>query len=346
MLNYLSNGDLDISSLEIADVIDIKTMSKFLDDFALSMGMGCGAVDNNGNMIDNGHEFASFCMNYTHASAIGHNRCAECSKTGGEQASRTGRQYVYKCHAGLIDFAVPIMIEGHQIGSVIGGQILTSAPDEAQFRKTAREIGVDEDDYFEAVKKVTITSQKKIDAAAELLFIVANSLSKQGYEQLKLKVMLQALFDNFGNITAKMEELSASSLNVSNNQDTLNEEINGVKKISVEINSILHSIERIANETTILGINASIEAARAGDVGRGFGVVATEIGVLSRNSKDTAQKISELTAKIQKSVDKTIESSNATLENAGQQSAAIEEVKANLHNLKVMAENFKKYFSL
>lgn len=346
MLKNLSNGEIDIASLEIADVIDIKTMSKFLDNFAASMGMGCGAVDLNGNMIDNGHSFASFCMDFTHSTAVGHNRCAECSKMGGEQASRTGRPYVYKCHAGLIDFAVPIMIEGHQIGSVIGGQILTSAPDEAQFRKTAREIGVDEDGYIEAVKKVEIITQKKIDAAAELLFIVANSFSNQGYEQLKLRVMLQTLLDNFGNISAKMEELSASSANVSNNQYALNEEINGVKKISVEINSILHSIERIANETKMLGINAAIEAARAGDAGRGFGVVATEIGILSENSKDTAQKISDLTAKIRKSVDKTIESSNSTLENAEQQSAAIEGVYASLHNLTVMAEDLNKYFGL
>ena len=254
MLKNLSNGELDIASLEIADVIDIKTMSKFLDNFALCMGMGCGAVDLNGNMIDNGHSFASFCMDLTHSTKIGQSRCAECSRLGGETASRTRRKYVYKCHAGLIDFAVPIMIEDRQIGSVIGGQILTSAPDEAQFRKTAREIGVNEDDYIEAVKKVEITTQKKIDAAAELLFIVANSFSNQGYEQLKLKVMLQALLDNFSNISAKLEELSASSVNVSNNQYTLNKEINGVKQISVEINSILHSIERIANETTILGI--------------------------------------------------------------------------------------------
>jgi ligand-binding sensor protein len=346
MLKNLSSGEIDIAALEIADVIDIKTMSKFLNNFAVSMGMGCGAVDLNGNMIDNGHQFASFCMDYTHSTKIGHNRCAECSKMGGEQASRTGRPYVYKCHAGLIDFAVPIMIEGHQIGSVIGGQILTSAPDEAQFRKTAREIGVDEDAYIAAVKKVDVTAQKKIDAAAELLFIVANSFSNQGYEQLKLKVMLQALLDNFSNISTRMEELSASSANVSNNQNSLNEEINGVKTISVEINSILHAIERIANEIKMLGINAAIEAARAGDAGKGFGVVATEIGVLSESSKRTAQKISELTAKIQKSVDKTIESSNSTLEYAERQSSAIQEVYASLNNLTAMAEDLNKYFSL
>ncbi|MEI6100532.1 MAG: PocR ligand-binding domain-containing protein [Eubacteriales bacterium] len=346
MLKNLSNGEIDIASLEIEDVIDIHTMSKFLDNFAISMGMGCGAVNTNGNMIDNGHYFASFCMDYTRSTGTGCRRCDDCSKTGGETATRTGKKYVYKCHAGLIDFAVPILVEGHQIGSVIGGQILTSPPDEAQFRQTAHEIGVDEDAYIKAVNQVTVTSPEKIDAAAELLYIVTNSLSNQGYEQLKLKVMLQVLMENFNTISVKMQELGASSINVSDNQVVLNEEINGVKNISAEINAILHSIERIANETKMLGINASIEAARAGEVGRGFGVVATEIRHLSDNSRDTAQKIAELTAKIQKSVDRTIESSTATLENARQQTAAIEEVNTSLHHLTVVANELNKHFLL
>jgi ligand-binding sensor protein len=52
-------------------------------------------------------------------------RCAVSYKKGGEEAARTGKPYIYKCHAGLIDFAAPIMINGVQIGTILGGQILT-----------------------------------------------------------------------------------------------------------------------------------------------------------------------------------------------------------------------------
>ncbi len=346
MLTYLNNGDIDIASLEIGDVIDIRTMSSFLHHFSLSMGMGCGVVDTMGNMIDNGHHFAEFCMDHTRATQTGLKRCDECSRKGGEQASSTGRPYVYECHAGLYDFAVPILVEGHQIGSVIGGQIVPDTPDEDKFRQIAREIGAEENTYLEALRKVAVVPKEKIDAAADLLFIVTNSLSKQGYEQLKLKSMLQVLTENFGNISASMQQLSASSGDVSSNQTALNEEINGVKNTSDEINSILRSIERIAKETKILGINASIEAARAGNVGKGFGVVATEISSLSDSSKDTTQQIAELTAKIRQSVDKTIVASNATLETAKQQSSAIEEINLSLQKLTMLADDMSKNFSV
>lgn len=346
MLKLLENNEIDIQSLEIRDVIDLKTMSDFLDNFATAMGMGCGPIDITGNMIDNGHQFVSFCMDYTRSTSAGESRCNECGKVGGEIATKTGKPYVYDCHAGLIDFAVPILVKGHQIGSVVGGQIMTSPPDEAQFRQTAREIGVDEDAYIQSLQQVEIVSREKIDAAAMLLFIVTNSLSHQGYEQLRLKVMLQVLLENFGTISSRIEELNESSENVSRNQHSLNEEITGVKFISEEINSILRSIERIANETKILGLNASIEAARAGEAGRGFGVVASEIGTLSDSSKDTAKRIVELTAKIQTSMDNTILSSNATLKTAEQQTNAITQINESLRSLTAMAEEMNDYFSM
>lgn len=339
MLKNLSNGNIDINSLEIKDVMDIEMLQGFQDNFALSMNIASVTVDIKGNPVTKESSYTSFCQDFTHSTKTGDDRCALSHKKGGEEASRTGRPYIYKCHAGLIDFAAPIMIAGQQIGTILGGQILTESPEEEQFKTTAKEIGVDQNGYVDAVGKVNITTRKSIEAAAEVLFIVANSLSKIGYDHLQLKTMSQVLTDNFSQISATMEELGASSVNVSNNQQILNEEINGVKKISIEINSILDSIKSIADETKMLGLNAAIEAARAGDAGRGFGVVATEIRSLSKSSKETAVKISELTSKIQENVDKTILTSNSTLENTEQQSAAIEEVNASLQELTVLTED-------
>ena len=83
----------------------------------------------------------------------------------------------------------------------------------------------------------------------------------------------------------------------------------------------------------MLGLNAAIEAARAGDAGRGFGVVATEIRTLSQNSKETAMQIVKLTAEIQNSVQKTLEISDSTMTNTEQQSAAIEQTTASIEEL-------------
>ncbi|AZV58260.1 PocR ligand-binding domain-containing protein [Clostridium sp. AWRP] len=342
MAKITKDNDIDLNLIEIKDVIDIDLLQKFQDNFAESMDIGSVTVDVNGKPVTKPSCYTDFCIKFTQSTKIGSDRCAESHKRGGEEAARTGRPYVYTCHAGLIDFAAPIIVEGRQIGTILGGQILNSNPEESKYRESAKEIGINEDEYVQAVNKVKITTEKSVKAAAEVLYIIANALSKMGYEELKIRGMSQVLSDNFNQISATMEELSASSVNVTTNQHVLNEEVSNVKNISVEINTILDSIKSIADQTKMLGLNAAIEAARAGEVGKGFGVVATEIRSLSQSSKETALKISELTSKIEDSVGKTIESSNSTLENAEQQSAAIEEVTASLQEITEFTDTLNK----
>lgn len=336
------NKNKNIEDIEIKDVLDIDLLQTFQDNFAISMDVASVTVDINGNPVTKPSSYTSFCQDFTHTTTVGDSRCAESHKRGGEEAARTGRPYVYTCHAGLIDFAAPILVDGRQIGTILGGQVLTSSPDESKYRRIAGEIGVNEEGYINAVKKVKITEEKNIKAAAEVLFIVANALSKIGYEQVKLRSMSQELAESFTQISSTMQELASTSVSVTNNQHVLNNEIINVQKISVEINTILESIKSIADETKMLGLNAAIEAARAGEAGRGFGVVATEIRTLSQNSKETAHQIMELTSKIQSSVNKTMEISNSTLDNTEQQSAAIEETNASVEEVVSLAEELNR----
>jgi len=338
MIKKLANGNLDLTVLEIKDVIDIHLLQTFQDNFATGMNIASVTVDKDGSPVTKPSSYTSFCINFTHSTKVGDDRCALSHKKGGEEAARLKKPYIYTCHAGLIDFAAPILIEDQLIGTILGGQILTSTPEESKYRKTANEIGVNEDRYVDAVKKISVTNEKNITASAEVLYIVANALSKAGYDKLKLSNMSQNLSDNFSQISATMEELSASSINVTNNQHNLSDEIISVKKVSIEINTILDSIKTIADKTKMLGLNAAIEAARAGDAGKGFGVVATEIRTLSQSSKETALQIMKLTTEIQKSVDKTIETSHATLETTEQQSAAIQEITSNLMEVTTLAD--------
>lgn len=61
-----------------------------------------------------------------------------------------------------------------------------------------------------------------------------------------------------------------------------------------EMNIMVRDITDIARQTNILSINASIEAARSGDYGKGFSVVAQEIGNLAANSNDSAKQIERI----------------------------------------------------
>lgn len=98
----------------------------------------------------------------------------------------------------------------------------------------------------------------------------------------------------------------------------------GIKILSEKsslIGDIINSINNIAHQTNLLALNAAIEAARAGEAGRGFSVVADEIGALSIQSSDATKKIDTILQDIIKTVDQlntTIQKSNDTMNTSTQ----------------------------
>lgn len=85
------------------------------------------------------------------------------------------------------------------------------------------------------------------------------------------------------------------------------EDIDELEKESKAIDSIISTINEIAEETNLLSLNASIEAARAGEAGRGFAVVSDEIRKLAEQSSEAATQISRIIEGIQERMGKTIE---------------------------------------
>ncbi|AFQ45857.1 PocR ligand-binding domain-containing protein [Desulfosporosinus meridiei] len=342
LLEKDTGGNLDLSSITIKDVIDIEFLQRFQDDFAKGVGLASVTVDLDGTPITAPSSYTRFCMDFTHSTETGDKRCAESHRKGGEEAARTGKPVIYECHAGLIDFAAPIMLEGRQIGTILGGQVLTDAPNDVKYRKIANEIGVNEDGYVESVHEIRTLTRESIESAANVLYIVANNMSNTAYQQLKLKSVSDILTDGLAQISATMEQLAASASVVSENQANLNNEIKNVNIVTGKIDAVMDFIKDIADETRLLGLNAAIEAARAGEAGLGFGVVAQEIRKLSADSKETVGKIKDLTTSIKDSVDKTVEMGNATTSTIEQQAAAIEEVTASVMEIAGLTEQLEK----
>ena len=323
----------DTENIRVQDIFDMDFLQEFQDNFARSLGITAVTVDLDENPITKPTDWTDFCMNYTRKSPIGNQRCMECDRRGGEESARSGRPSVYECHAGLMDFAAPILLNGKQIGSILGGQALTEPLDENKFRRIAGEIGVDPEKYVEAERKIKYIPRKNLESAAQVLYLMANAFSKMGFYKYQLKTMSESINDTVMHVSAAMEELAASAHDVNDNQQELNKEIKNVDAISSKINEFTSLIKNIAKQTRLLGLNASIEAARAGTAGAGFGVVAEEIGKLADNSSETVDKIQEFTGKINESVNETVSKGEATSQIVDQQSIAIEGAAKDLTGL-------------
>ena len=247
--------------LKISEFADMATFEEIMANWAKATGLATVAVGEDGQYISECYNFTDFCIKYTRGSREGLARCEKCDREG---------KGVYNCHAGLIDFGIDLVVEGHKVGSVIGGQVLPENPDEEKFRRVAHEIGVNEDEYIEALHHVNVRTEEAIHASAHLLGQVLNNFINAEYaRKVNSKIIT-----------------------------TLSTGVEQTNKLVEEIMESTGKLKSIQGKQKILALNASIEAARAGEMGAGFSVVAKEVGKLSESSSQVNSKIENIVTKI------------------------------------------------
>ncbi|MDE7198753.1 MAG: PocR ligand-binding domain-containing protein [Lachnospiraceae bacterium] len=179
------------NEFKLTDLIDVETLQKIQDAFSDMSGIASLITDNYGTIQTKPSGFSEFCQKYVRSTEEGRKRCEKCDRLGAEKAAKAGVSCAYFCHAGLVEFAAPIMAHGQMVGCFIGGQMLTIPPDEEKTRKVAEEIGVDGDELMRAAKDIRIVDKRTIEKVSNALYTIANVLSEIGYSkyQVNLKNM-------------------------------------------------------------------------------------------------------------------------------------------------------------
>jgi methyl-accepting chemotaxis protein len=94
------------------------------------------------------------------------------------------------------------------------------------------------------------------------------------------------------------------------------------------IDQVLNSIGQFTRETHVLALNAEVQAARAGEMGQGFGVVAVEIGKLSEQSRDLLGRVSDSMADVRSAAKSTIEVAEASQRTAEESLSHVHRIAA------------------
>lgn len=178
---------------KIADFIDVKLIQKVQDNCAKAMGLAFITVDYRGIPVTEYSGFTPHCMLGRQTQGFAE-MCEQCDAHGGLHAAITGQPYIYRCHADLVDFAVPLILNGSYMGAVLGGQVRLTDEEE---RELERILPLETNwrknqELNEAYQKVERVSYAKLEAAVQvlrdiILYIMQSRYSQSVIEKLEGK---------------------------------------------------------------------------------------------------------------------------------------------------------------
>lgn len=214
------------------------------------------------------------------------------------------------------------------------------APDEPMsivMRTNKREvISVPEEAYGVALRVILVPVT---DDNGKVVGCIAVSTSRDN--QSKLLQVAEQFAASSEEIAASTQELASSANDFNTYMQKLAEAQQEMTKQVEDTTKILELINNVAKNTRILGFNAGIEAARSGEHGKGFSVVAKEITKLAEQSAGSVNEIRNLLEQLKDKVNQVATYVNDTVEVSSQQITSINEISTSIQNIADVAEDIE-----
>ncbi|MGC8616578.1 MAG: methyl-accepting chemotaxis protein [Desulfurella sp.] len=189
-----------------------------------------------------------------------------------------------------------------------------------QFKEIFNEKFTNDTHIAISAAKISFDTQKTsndVKTIFQELSIIETGLNDSNEAVKNIAQNTVSMVDYMGKINQVLETSSKNAKSVIETTENISAKINKnrehiikLNESSSKISEIIDVINEIADQTSLLSLNAAIEAARAGEHGRGFAVVADEIRKLSENTLNATNEISNLIKTVQSDVETVIKANN------------------------------------
>lgn len=151
----------------MVDLMDVAALAKTLEDFSEATGFATVAVDAQGVPVTEMCAFTDFCR-AIRQDPVRRTLCHGCDAYGGLQSLAHGTTQIYRCHAGLVDFSVPITSQNSYVGAILCGQARVPELEQPDFLMGDSPWRGDPtlEQYYE---QVPVVGRRRVQAAAQTL---------------------------------------------------------------------------------------------------------------------------------------------------------------------------------
>lgn len=197
----------------IINLLDFERINTLLEGFNKTTGFVTAILDLEGNVLSKSG-WRTICTDYHRVNLQTAKRCTISDTVLANKLASGEKYQFYKCLNGLVDVAVPLIINGEHIANLFSGQFFFEKPDRDFFMRQAEEFGFDKDKYLKALDNVPVFDEERVKPTMDFLLDMTKMIAEMTMQKLeqihlneefretkeKLSQILNRISDGFGSL--------------------------------------------------------------------------------------------------------------------------------------------------